>query len=339
MSDLQLSDDDKPECKHLKKLFLFDGTHNELLQCLTKSKLHKLCCRQQRFTCYYGLKFLSTQNELREIDFCRESSNSALSFGMGTTIAMPALTRFELDYKTVSDFDGIMALLLHQPNGFESVGLGHVPMLPVLTSIFKNLKNLKTLKLMPGTVRHDASSELVLQPLQSVTHLSLYSGANYGLNSASMEKMTNEIIKNLPNLEDLELFLAYRQSFYQSIVTNLKKLKSLSIRVTSHTNPKWLKYPHVETLRIECFDYVSSKIPPISMIEEGEASEINETVRSLIYDGVADSAFLSIVRYTFPKLEVLELRNKSRVREPTVGIRCVRYRDSSFFDRRMQFTC
>ncbi|XP_037037823.1 uncharacterized protein LOC119075478 [Bradysia coprophila] len=337
--DVQLNDDDKPLCEQLKKLSVCDGTDGRLLQCFTKSKLCTLICRQQRFTRDAVLKFLSTQNCLQEIDFCRIASNTALKFGMGTSVMMPALRNVALDYKSITDFDGIVALLLNQENSFETVELGHIPVLPVLTIVFENLKNLKTLHLMPGSV-HDLCNELVLQPLRSVIHLRLYDGANYGMSPTSTEYMTNEIIKNLPNLEDLELFVSYKQSYFQSIVMNLKKLKTLTIRVTFHTNLKDLKFPPVEKLRINCFDYGPNgeRIPPISMNAVGEAAEINEAVRSLTYEGVVDGQLFVFIRDTFPKLELLEVR-KDLVRGcvSVAGIRCIRYRENSFFAQPMRF--
>lgn len=342
-SDRQLNVEEKPIFEHLKTLSFGHDTDNRLLQCFTNSKLTTLICRGQHFTRSTIWKFLSIQNDLKEIDFCRIASNATFELGIDPSFSF-TLKRIALDYKMVSDFNGIVDFVLLQPNNFETVELGHIPVLPIYGMIFSNLKNLKSLHLMPGSVINQ-SNELTLQTLRSVTHLRLYDGVNYGLDPISIEEMAIKVIENLPNVEDLELFVPYQRIYYQSIITNLKKLKSLTIRVTFDTKLENLKFPSVEKLRINCFNFgkYRRRHPPISIViagdEDAEIHEIHETVRSLTYEGITNEEFFCFIRETFPKLERLEVRKDLAKCEhaEVLGIREVHYRESNFFTQPMRF--
>lgn len=333
-----LNENDKPES--FKKLSFGYNTDDRLLQCFTNSKLTKLICRDQHFTRSTVWKFLSTQSELQEIDFRRTASNATFEFGIEPSQITFKLKHLALDYKSVADFNGIVELLLLQLNTLKTVELGHIPDLSVYTTIFANLKNLTTLHLMPGSVQMRMNNDLILQPLWSVTNLRLYDGVNYGLTST--QEMTIKIIENLPNLEDLELFVPYKQIYYQSIVTNLKKLKSLTIRVTFDTKLKNLKFPCVEKLRINCFNFLKYRLrhSPISMVVEDENAEINEAVRSFTYEGIVNEELLDFIRNIFPKLDLLVVRKDLAKFEHTkiTGIRQVTYREENFFTKIIRFS-
>lgn len=338
----QLDDQDKPMFKKLKNLFFSYETDSRLLQCFTNAKLRILNCREQLFTRSTIWKFLLTQNELKEIDFCRTASNATFEFGIDQPLTF-TLKKIALDYKALSDFNGIMELALLQPNQFETVELGHIPDLSVYAIIFSNLKNLKTLHLMPGSVGMNLSNGLQLQPLRSVTSLRLYDGVHYGFHLTSIEDMTIKVIQNLPNLENLELFMPYKQIYYQSIVENLKKLKSLTIRVTFDTKLKNLKYPPVQRLRIICFKitgkYNCAMHQPISMVTDGEEVVTHETIRSFTYGGDPNEEFFGFVRKTFPMLELLEVRKDLAKFENarSSGIRQIHFRDHDFFTQVRRF--
>lgn len=335
----QLDDHEKPMFEKLKNLSFSYDTDNRLLQCFTNAKLRILHSREQIFTRPTIWKFLLTQNELKEIDFCRTASNTTFEFGIDQSLSF-TLKKISLDYRKVSDFNGIMELALLQPNHFETVELGHIPVLSVYTIIFSNLKNLKTLHLMPGSVGKNLSNELQLQPLHSVTSLRLYDGVSYGFHLTSIEDMTIKVIQNLPNLENLELFMPYKKIYYQSIVENLKKLKSLTIRVTFDTKLKNLKYPPVQRLRIICFaGYNCVRHPPISMVTPGEEAVTHKTIRSFTYGGDPNEECFGFVRKTFPMLELLELRKDLAKFENAIssGIRQVNFRDHDFFRQVWRF--
>lgn len=339
---LQLNDNEKPIFKKLKTLLFGNQSDSRFLQCFTNAKLTILISREQHFIGSIVWKFLSSQSDLKEIDFCRIASNAAFEFGINPSLVTFKLKRMALDYKSVLDFNGITALILLQPDNFETVALGHIPDPSVYSLIFANLKNLKTLHLMPGSVGSNLSNELILQPLQSITSLRLYDGVNYGFDLKSIEEMTIKVIENLPNLQDLELFVPYKQIYYQAIITNLKNLKCLTIRVTFDTELKNLKYPPVQVLRINCFNFgKNSRIhPPISMLTGGEETGVHETIRFLVYEGITDEEFFVFIRKTFPMLELLEVRKDIARFDHTrvAGIRQVHYRDNDFFPEIMRFT-
>lgn len=335
--DEELSDEDKPIFAQLKKLSFGHGTDNSLLQIFTNAKLTTLICHDQPFTRSTVWQFLSTQSDLKEIDFCRIASNATFEFGIDASTVPFTLNKVVLDYILVMDFAGIKDLFLLQSNNFETVELGLIPDLLNNAVIFSNMKNLKTLHLMPGSVANNLNNELILQPLPSVTNLRLYDGANYGLTQSNTAEMAIKVIENLPNLEDLELFMPYKQIYYHTIVTNLKKLKNLTIRVSFNTNLKNLKFPPVERLRIKYFNYRMCGVahPSIATV-----TEIQETVKWLIYEGRADSEFYDFIRYAFPKLEVLEVRKDLANCEHArvTGIRQVHYRETNFFTQVMRYT-
>lgn len=335
-----LSGEDTPIFQQLRQLYFGHDTDYRFLQCFRNSKLETFVCREQNYPEPAIRQFLSTQHDCQTIDFCRIASNAFFSFDVHTSTTF-TLKRIALDYKEISDFDGITELLLFQPNNFEVVEFGHIPVLPVMSTIFTNLNNLKTLHMMPGSVAQYLRNGLLLQPLLSVTNLRLYDGVNYGLHPTSIEEMTVKVIENLPNLVDLELFVPYKQIYYQSITMNLKKLTSLTIRVTFDTKLRNLKFPSVEKLRINCFNHGlgRSRHPSISMVGDGEVKEILPDVRSLAYEGHTNVEFFDFVRSTFPKLESLDVRKGFAQCEHAsiMGIRGVHYRDGNYFSQRMRF--
>lgn len=335
-----------PNFKQLKQLSFGHESDSRILQCFTNTELTTLIFREQNFTCLRVWDFLLTQSGLKEIDFCRSSSLTFFDFNTDPFPATFKLNKIVLDYKSMLDFNGIMYFLLRQPTNFEitEIIMGHIPDPSIYVSIFSNLKNLKTLHLMPGSIGSYLNNGLALQlqPLLSVKSLRLYNGVNYGFDLKSIEGMTIKVIENLPNLENFELFVPYKQIYYETIVANLKLLKSLTIQVTFDTKLDELKYPQsVERLRINCFNFAKyfEMHPPITMVTNPEEKEICAAVRSLTYEGIANEEFFGFIQKAFPMLELLEVRKQLAKFERTrvTCIRQVNYRDCDFFVQKMRF--
>lgn len=323
---------ERPHFENLKQLTFSHETDSRLLRCFTNAKLTTFICREQQFTTSDIWEFLISQNDLKEIDFYRTRTSSAIWMLNIQSAVNFFLNKITLDYKTIVDFDGIMDLLSNQPSSIQTVELDHIPDNWLYSTIFADLKNLKNLHFMPGRIEVSLSHDLLLEPLLSVTSLRVYDGANYGFNLKSIEEATIKIIENSPNLEHLELLVPYNEIYYQLIVKHLKKLKRLTIRVTFDTELKHLEYPPVQQLRINCFymRVLNIKHRPISMVEE---SKIQETVKSLIYDGFTDQVFVDFTRKIFPMLELLQVRKDSAYFEHSqvAGIRHVNKREKDFF--------
>lgn len=328
-----LSDIEIPTLAMLKKLVFRAESSSLLLACFEKARISTMEGTNQTFNSQEIARFLSQQPELTDLDFCRLASHQFCLTRILTGTIKFKLKRLALDYVSMADFEQIINLLFTQVWCLETLEVGHIPDV-IYEFLFSCPRKLKTLHFIPGAVATDTNFSITLKINKKITTLRMYDGARYGLDYQKIREVAIKAIENLPNLETLELFIPYDQNFFNAIVANLKKLKSLQILVPFRMKLEHLKIPAVEQLRIKCFNGEA-----FTMMSPGESCQPHPELKSLIYEGVTDPNFLSTVRKNFPNLESLDLRKELAEFElaSITGIEGVKYRDEDFFNQKVRF--